>query len=457
VADKAVGYAVRAGDRAADALAHEEAARFYDLALQSLEFNGGASESDVRRSELHARRARAFGALAQWAPQKAEIELALQYLDPLQLERRCELLLELGQAWFFLLDARVVEPLATEALELAERVHRSDLAADAIAWVARCRQASGDLGGAIDLERTAVVRAGNAATVSHVMGPLTLYLAGRGAEGVALGLPAVEIARSARNTTLTMFALPHVGLSLGSVGRYTEAAAVFDEARQFGRKYGVLPLLARATAMSAGFHLSVFDFEGAEALQREARELGQSIGFAPTVVSAGIDLLLTLARRHDPGAAQALLSDTAAAAATTPGWHDWLWRLRLCQARAELARARGAFDLAVAEASEGIDQSRARLRPKYEALGFVTRAHALHGLGRTPEAIDDAGRAVAVARSTQDPALMLLALDAVLKLDGTDEAAAEARALEARISLALPPEIKRHFTESEVAQRARRL
>ncbi len=363
VADKAIDYATRAGDRAADTLAHEEAARFYDMALQSIEFKPPGPESEVRRIDLHARRARAFGALAQWALQKAEIEQALLHLDPQQIERRCEFLLELGAAWFFLLDTRVVEPLATEALELAERMHRSDLAANAIGWLARCRQADGDLAGGIELDATAIARAGKAATVSHLQGPLTLYLAGRATEGVALGLPAVEIARSSRDATLVMFSLPHLGLSLGSVGRYGEAATVFDEARQFGRKYGVLPLLARATAMSAGFHLGVFDFEGAEALQREARELGQSVAFAPTVVCASIELLLTLARRHDPGAAEGLLFETVAAAAAAPGWHAWLWQLRLCQARAELALARGEFDTAVVEAGEGIDQSRVRGRP----------------------------------------------------------------------------------------------
>ena len=210
--------------------------------------------------------------------------------------------------------------------------------------------------------------------------------------------------------------------------------------------------------MSAGLHLSVFDFTGAEALQREARELGQSIGFAPTVVSASIDLLLTFARRHDPGSAEGLLPETMTAAMTTPGWHEWLWRLRLCQARAELALARGAFGTAVVEAGDGIDQSRGRGRPKYEALGLITRAHALHGLGRTRDAIADARRGVVVARSTADPALLLLALDAVLALDGDDESAAEARALEVRIASALPDEtMRQRFTESEVVQRVRRL
>ena len=153
----------------------------------------------------------------------------------------------------------------------------------------------------------------------------------------------------------------------------------------------MLPLLARATAISAGFHLNVFDFEGAEALHLEARQLAQSLGFAPPVVSAGID------------------------------------------------------------------QSHTKGRPKYEALGFVTRAHALHGLGKTRDAIADARQAVVVARGTADPALLLLALDALLALDGNDEMAAEARVLTDRILSALPDEtMRRRFTESEVVQRIRR-
>ncbi len=130
---------------------------------------------------------------------------------------------------------------------------------------------------------------------------------------------------------------------------------------------------------------------GTEALEFEARELGRSAGFAPTVVSAGIDLLLTSARRHDPGAAESLLSETVAAVATTRDWHEWLWRLRLCQVRAELALARGTCDAAVVEASEGINQSHTKGRPSLRsASGLITRAHALHGLGRTRDAIADA-------------------------------------------------------------------
>jgi len=86
-----------------------------------------------------------------------------------------------------------------------------------------------------------------------------------------------------------------------------------------------------------------------------------------------------------------------------------------------------------------------------------TASHALRGLGRIPDAIADARRAVIIARRTADPALLLQALDAQLSLDGDALSSAEALALEVRISCELPNEtIRQRFTESEVVQRVRR-
>jgi tetratricopeptide (TPR) repeat protein len=285
-----------------------------------------------------------------------------------------------------------------------------------------------------------------------------LYLAGRSTEAIPLAVEAADAARSSGDTTFIMYALTHVGLNMSAAGRYAEASKAFQEVRSFGRKYGALPMLARATAMTAGLHLSLFDFEGAEALQSEARELARSVGFAPSIVSAGIDSLLTFARRHEPGGAERLLEETAAAAASTAGWHQWLWQLRLTQARAELALERGAFDEAVATATNAIEQCRARGRPKYEALGLITRARGLHALARRRDAIADAKTAVSISDKTGDPALLLVALDALLGLDGADELATRARAVTDRIDEGLPNAVMRRcFTESEVVRRIRAL
>jgi tetratricopeptide (TPR) repeat protein len=233
---------------------------------------------------------------------------------------------------------------------------------------------------------------------------------------------------------------------------------MFGQAQEFGRKYGVLPLLARAISMSAGFRFSLGDLDGGEALAHEARELAQRVNFPPTIVSPGIDLLLTAARRGEPGKVEKLFEETMAATKRTPGWHGWLWDVRMCQVRAELAFAREEWATARQEATEGIGQSRKTSRRKYEALGLLTRAQALQRLGRTQEAILDAKLAVSVARSTEDPALLLQALDLVIQIDGDDGLAAEAGHTYRRILDALPEgELRQRFGGWEVARRVEKL
>jgi len=452
-ADKAIDYATRAGDRAADVLASEEASRFYGMALHCLEDSESANVAP-RRVDLHTRRARAFGGLAQWANERREVELALELLPPDRVEQRAELVLILADSCFYLLDIDGVRRFADEGYELAHKAERPDLCADALGWIARCQQASGDVVAAVETDRKAIAYGRGRKGVAIYHSPHTLYLAGHMADAVAAGERAAELARTSRDAELVMYGLPHYALALGGIGRFDHAFRTFDEARRFGRKYGVLPLVARATAMEAGVHLAIFDLEGAEALQREAQELARSLSFAPTLVSAGIDLLFTMARRHDPGSAELVLRETTAAALTTPGWHEWLWRVRLSEARAELALARDEPHDAILEATAAIEQSRARSRRKYEALGLVTRAAALQRLGQTKQAIADVGVAVAVARQILDPALQLYALGAHLAVAGSDEVAAEAVALYQRIRSALPDDtMKQRFDSRELVRR----
>lgn len=455
-ADKAIDYAIRAGDRAAGGLAHEEAARLFEIALQSLEFRPEDSETGRLRVGLHTRRARSFEALGQWKLAVSDLAAAIENLDSQEMERRCELLLALARAGFLLLDVRPVERYATQALQLAERLQRPDFAAEAMGWLARCRQASGDLGAAIEMDRRSMERAPGKLTAAHILGPLTLYLAGQSARALALGAAGADSARLLRDSTFIMFSLTHHGLNLAAAGRYGEAIQTFHEARTFGRKYGAIPMLARATAMAAGVHLIVFDFEAAEALQSEATELARGVGFLPPIVSAGIDALLTFARRHDPGRAEGLLQQIAESAASTADWHQWLWQLRLTQAEAELALARGAFDEAITAATDSVEQSQIRGRPKYETLALITRARALHARNRTGDAIADSKRALRIAESIEDPALTVLAADALLVVDGTDDLLRRANAVINQIHSALPDDVMRRcFIDSDVVQRIR--
>ena len=148
-AEKAVDYATRAGDQASSTLAMEDAARCYELALRALDLLSRGPERNETRFDLHARRGRSFFQVGQWAQAKAAFESALSLLDPQADARRCELLVSLSEASFWLMDLAALRRYASEAQVLADRIERDDLWADAVAWLASARVADGDVMGGI--------------------------------------------------------------------------------------------------------------------------------------------------------------------------------------------------------------------------------------------------------------------------------------------------------------------
>lgn len=455
-AEKAIEYATRAGDHAIATLAFESAAHWYETALRAMDFIGPAADAPAKRFELHVKRGRSFFTVGAWAAAKNAFEAATSLLGPAEEERRCELLVRLAEAAFWLMDVPAIRKFAGEAQALADRAGRDDLWADAQAWLASALVSDGDVVAAIEMDHEALARAGGIRSFGLARTPLTLYWAGLADEAIQRGRQAVENARAAGDPAFLLYALQHLGLSLSGGGRFDEALRTFDEARAFGRSCGALPLLARATSMSVAPLLSLGDLDGAMARALEARELAHRVAFEPPLVSAGIDLLMIFARRQDPVRAETLLAETAEAVQRASGWHAWKWDMRLSQARAELAFARGAWEEAVQAAAHVIDRSRSRHRPKYEALGLVTRARAARRLGAR-SAVKDARTAVEVGRRLADPAVLLDCLIVLLELDGTDALLDEARRMAQKIVRTVSDEGLRSAFLTSVANKAPRV
>jgi tetratricopeptide (TPR) repeat protein len=281
--------------------------------------------------------------------------------------------------------------------------------------------------------------------------------AGQFPTAIEHGRLAVQVARQAHDSDAALLALQVLGLALAGAGRYDEAERTFEEALRFGRDHGIGPFLARSIAMSAGFHLDVFDYAGHAAIAEEAREVARSFSFSPPYISASIDLLLNLARRGEVGRAEALAAEVASAVERAAAWHGWLWRLRFAQARAELALARGDAEGAVGWAGHVLAQSRGR-RPKYQALGGAARARGLARLGRTREAIADAQHTIEVARTVGDPALFIWVASTLLDLEGDDQLQSEARGVAAEVVDRLPTDVMRErFRSAEPIHKLGRL
>ena len=80
----------------------------------------------------------------------------------------------------------------------------------------------------------------------------------------------------------------------------------------------------------------------------------------------------------------------------------------------------------------------------------MTRARARIRSGEKRAAINDARRAVAVARRIGDPALLAQAIALLVAIDGNDRLLLEARLLIDRITLALPDApLRQYFLEAE--------
>ena len=106
--------------------------------------------------------------------------------------------------------------------------------------------------------------------------------------------------------------------------------------------------------------------------------------------------------------------------------------MRLSQARAELALARGAWGEAVRAATDVIDRAGHGIGPKYEALGLVSESPAAHRLG-AKSAVKERGPRWMVARRLADPAVLLESLIVLLEIEGSDALLEEARQTAQRI------------------------
>jgi tetratricopeptide (TPR) repeat protein len=432
--ERALDYLVRAAEAAHRVGAYREEAPLLSRAMPIAQMLG----TPAFVAELRGRRGSAWVKLGLWADAKPDLETALAEIPGSETERRAELLLDLAGACFWKLDVPEMCRYTKEGHAAARQTGRKDLIAASEAWLAAAEQCAGRLQSASRLFEHALVRGADYCSASHAMYPLNLYWRGRLREAASRSSEVARIYHNSSDTFAATFGHPHLGLALAAQGRYREAIDVFSEARQLGLNYEVWTFHARAIAMSAGFHLDVFDFEGNETLATEARERARFADFAPSLVSAGIDLVFNFCYRGDLGRAESLLAETVHTAQKVGGWHGWLWELRLIQARAELELWRGQWREALRWAEKSIAKNQPKGRIKYRVAGLTTRAGALAGLGRQREAITDLRKALRLSRRVGDPAMLLRSFTALLQLDGSDAMLAEARATAAQIFLQLP-------------------
>jgi class 3 adenylate cyclase/tetratricopeptide (TPR) repeat protein len=448
---RALTYSLQAAEHAREAGARREEAALLGQALDA-----ATRLKDLALvAELRARRGQAFNAVALWIDASRELEAALAGLTPDQAELRARILVEQASASYFRgsLNAR---SYAAEALEIAERIGRDDLAARAMSDLAICDTNIGLVRESQPRFEQAFARAGDDHFTSLHTGldqyGLNWYYLSHYDEAVKYTRHALGLARSLHDPAIITRTLGNLGMALTGCGRYAEALSVFAEARQRGSEGKVWMWVARSISMCAGLHLALGDFARAEELTEEAREVNRLVGFANVTASTGVDLVLNFTRRHAAGRAEELLPSLKDDVMKAFGSHAWLLALRFAQAQAEVRFEQGAFADAIRCTEESLDRARHTGRGKYEVLGLQTQAQALAGLGQTKQAIPLLRTAVERARMIGDPALFLRVAGVLLAVQGDDLLLAEVEAAVERIEQALPDELRRTFAETEPVQ-----
>ena len=451
--ERALDYLQRAAQRCREVGAYREEARELSRAMGIAQRLGQAATA----ADLRGYRGVASVKCGLWAEARPDLETALVELSAAPVDRRAELLASLAGACFWDLDVPAMQRYAAEGQALEQQAGaknlRDDLAAGLLAWSGASHQLNGELSAATSLFERALAEGRGFCSAALAMYPLTLYWQGRLAEALQRAHESAQAFRTFSDVFAATFGHAHLGLALAACGRYSEAARVFAEARQLARKHQIWTFQARAVGMSAGFHLEVFDYKGNEQLAEEVRELASSSGFQASMVSGSLDLAFNFARRGEVGRAERLAGEAEAGIASIGGWHQWLWQVRLRQARAEIACARGDWRRTLECAEAAIAESRARGRAKYLAMGLETRARAFAGLTRKREAINDLRNAVQLARSMGDPALFIRVSATLLSIDGDSALFSEARLTARRISAELPDdEMRRLFRTAAPVQ-----
>lgn len=233
---------------------------------------------------------------------------------------------------------------------------------------------------------------------------LTSYWMGRHDEAIEQGRRSYEMAAEQRSAGTLLQGGSHLAMALAASGRHDEALELFEKVVIQGRELEAKPrLTARTLNMMAAALREVG--EGAEARLRneEGIECAESADFAAAKSQGHIDLVFAAITDGEIGEALQRWEQVQQQVESLAGWHRWLGRSRLAQARAEIELASGDMAAAAEAATESLRQAEAVGRRKYAVLGRATLGTALAACGQPDAAIVDLQLASAGATELGHP------------------------------------------------------
>jgi class 3 adenylate cyclase/tetratricopeptide (TPR) repeat protein len=438
---RAAGYLMTAAEIASRAWAKEEAVALYTEVLTLI----GDSDPDMRAAAALARAMARLDA--------GDYKRALEDLEPLlpELEGRNRALglHALEKGWYWLMDTERIHRYGEEAVTAAREIGDEELEARGLTVLAEAAGMDGETSKAIERMGQAVAkwppdRRDGMYAAALSQGAINHYWRGEYQAAFDQAREGFELGHEFSSIPAVVNGASHAGLALVGMSRTEEALQWLQRAVTFGRETEPVPRFsARALNMWAGCLRELGDLHQARELNEQALEFATRAAFPGAQVSARIDLLFIDILEGEIGRAEATLPELLDAAEKTKGWHQWLWTVRLLEARAEAELAAGRPDEAVDTAQEAVRQTLGPGRVKYACRSRTVMGQALLALGRSQEAVDPFRLAVSDAERLGHgpslwPALEGLATALAAAGDDGEAEAAHARARRAVEDFAAP-------------------
>jgi DNA-binding winged helix-turn-helix (wHTH) protein/class 3 adenylate cyclase/tetratricopeptide (TPR) repeat protein len=412
--EKAFIYLGKAGDKARQSYANQEAIAFYTQALEvSHRITPALDEAHLL--PVYEGRGRVWMDLTRYDDTIADFQQMRQLARMSgNAQKEGESLCHLAVVHLMKMSPEhiaFVEHYAQEALRLAQHTGDQKIRARSLSSLATVYQVHGNLleadrhlEAALHISR----REGYTDALPHTLAFLCAqsYWQGKFPPVLPLGQEGVSVAREVADSFHELLCLAFLCLSHWSLGDARQAFTLAHEVETKARERKNMYFLGRMRNTLGWFYREFVPARAVECNQ-ESVELGRTTGISNVEVSALINLGFDYLALAQYERARSYLEPTLDRVEREAfGAHRWRWKMKLCIGLAELAYTTGAYDHALRYVEEGLKEAQATSSQKYVALGRALRGKMVSKLGDTDTAGAELRRAFTLADQLQSPSLV---------------------------------------------------
>jgi len=412
--EKAFVYLCKAGDKARQAYANQEALAFYTHAIEVSERVTPALDTAQLLPVYEGR-----GLVWKFLNKSEEAITDFQIMRQIarasgnpQMEG--ESLYLLGSAYFNRSSedqTPIMERYAQEELRLAQQTGDQHIRARSLVSLGvvhieqvNLHEAMRNLEEAVHISR----REGYKSSLVPALGWLCnlTYWQGRFQSVRPLAEEGTTVARDLCEGSWELHCLEFLCQSHWSLGDYGKALTLAHEISTKAQERKMPFHLSRIRNTLGWFHRELGDVSCAVEYDRESVELGRTASIANAEISAWVNLGFDYLALAQYECSQSYLASTLERVECEAlGTHRWRWTIRLLIGLAELSYTTGEYEQALRYVEESLKEAQRTSSQKYVALGRALRGKIIAKLGDTDTAGVELQRAFSLAEQLQSPSL----------------------------------------------------